>query len=215
MTRQAAQSATFSIRFPTTQPALERLRAEHDEILGTDLEKAASTLSEKPFLLNKLPYTLAVIKETLRLYPPVSSTREGQAGFNIRDEQGRDFPTAGFMVWGIPQAIQRDPAYWPSPDLFLPDRWMVSPDQPLHPVKGAWRAFEWGPRNCIGQELAINEMKIILVLTVRRFTVEPAYEELDRFRKSGPRSVYGERGYQVLRAQPSEDLPCRVRSGMK
>ena len=71
--------------------------------------------------------------------------------------------------------------------------------------------FEFGPRNCIGQELAKVEMKIIMVMTLRRFRFTLAYSEIDgNASVKGVKSVYGERGYQILRAQPSEDLPCLV-----
>jgi len=56
------------------------------------------------------------------------------------------------------------------------------------------------------------EMKIIMVMTLRKFQIKPVYEELDRQKSSGRvRTVYGERGYQIQRAQPSDDLPCRWR----
>lgn len=191
--------------------ALSRVRDEHDQIFGSSVEKATDLIAQSPFLLNQLPYTTAVIKETLRLYPPVSSTRAGEPGFNVKDDQGRQFPTDGFLVWANPQVVQRDPAYWPQPDEFVPERWLAPPDSPLHPVKGAWRPFEFGPRNCIGQELAMIEMKVILVLALRRFDIKPAYDELDK-RQQGRKinTVYGQRGYQIQRAQPSDNLPCRV-----
>ena len=198
--------------------ASDNLRAEHDRVFGSDMhtDSLATKLSSNPALLNRLPYTHAVIKETLRLYPPVSSTREGEPGFNIADDQGRYFPTEGFLVWANPQTVQRDPEYWPRPDEFWPERWLTIRNDPRHPIKGAWRPFEFGPRNCIGQELAVIEMKVVLVMTARRFVVEPAYEELDR-RKGRAKidTVYGERGYQIARAQPSGDLPCRVRSRVR
>lgn len=51
------------------------------------------------------------------------------------------------------------------------------------------------------------EMKIIMVMTLRRFQIKPVYEELDRHKPSGEvRTVYGERGYQIQRTQPSDDL---------
>lgn len=191
---------------------LGRVCAEHDEILGSDLDKTASLITQDPFLLNQLPYTLAVIKETLRMYPAVSSARAGEPGFNVTDDQGRQFPTDGFLVWANCQTVQRDPTYWPRPDEFLPERWLVPPNDPLHPVKGAWRPFEYGPRNCIGQELAMIEMKVVMVMTLRKFHIKPVYEEMDHGRLFGKavRTVYGERGYQIQRAQPSDDLPCRV-----
>ncbi len=191
--------------------ALSRVRTEHDEVFGSDLDETPSVVTQNPFLLNQLPYTLAVIKETLRMYPAVSSTRAGEPGFDVTDDQGHRFPTDGFLVWANSQTVHRDPAYWPQPDEFIPERWLVPPRDPLHPMKGAWRPFEYGPRNCIGQELAMVEMKIIMVMTLRRFQIMPVYEELDRHKPSRKvRTVYGERGYQIQRAQPSDDLPCRV-----
>lgn len=190
---------------------LARIRSEHDQILGSDITKAATLVNQRPSLLNQLPYTVAVIKETLGLYPVVSSTRAGEPDFNVIDETNRRFPTNGFLVWANPQVIQRDPVYWPQSDEFLPERWLVSQEDHLHPIKVAWRPFEFGPRNCIGQELAMLEMKIILVMTVRKFDIQPAYEELDRRDPKGKvKNVYGERGYQIGRSQPSDDFPHRV-----
>lgn len=42
--------------------ALSRIHAEHDEVFGSDLAEAASAVIQNPYLLNQLPYTLAVIK---------------------------------------------------------------------------------------------------------------------------------------------------------
>ena len=191
--------------------ALRHVQDEHDKIFGPHLDEAASQIIKNPALLNQLPYTLAVIKETLRLYPVVSSTRAGEPGFTVRDDLGRQFPTDNFLVWANPQVIQRDPEYWPQPDEFVPERWLVPLDDPMHPVKGAWRPFEYGPRNCIGQELAMLEMKIIMVMTLRRFSIKLAYTEVDgNASTKGIKTVYGERGYQIQRGQPSDDLPCRV-----
>lgn len=189
--------------------ALSRVRAEHTSLIGPDISKTASLITSDPYLLKKLPYTLAVIKETLRLYPAVSSTRAGEPDFNVRDDvTGRLFPTDGFLVWANPLPVHRDPTYWARPDEFLPERWLAMPGDALYPVKGAWRPFEHGPRNCIGQELAMLEIKVIMAMTVRRFEVELMYEETGRAK--GIRTVYGQRGYQIQRAQPSDDLPCRV-----
>lgn len=134
---------------------LHRLRAEHDTIFTTDIAAAPSLISHDPHLVNKLPFTLAVIKETLRLFPAASTTRDGETGYYVVSEDGKSYPTDGCLVWSSHETIQRDPTYWPSPDSFIPDRWLAQPGDPLYPMKGAWRPFEFGPRNCIGQELVM------------------------------------------------------------
>ncbi|MCJ1281249.1 hypothetical protein MMC26_000567 [Xylographa opegraphella] len=192
--------------------ALQRLRNEHDNVFGVGTP-LGSVICDKPHLLNQLPFTTAVIKETLRLFPVVSSTRAGEPGYSVVDEQGRFFPTDGCLVWSIHHALHRDPAFWPQPDAFVPERWLAEPTDPLYPIKGAWRPFKFGPRNCIGQELAVLEIKIVVLMALRRFDVEAAYEEWDLLAgRKGRRTVNGERAYQVLLAQPSDGLPCRVKA---
>ena len=81
----------------------------------------------------------------------------------MNDLEGRSLPTNGYLVWAVSQPLHRDPEYWPQPDSFLPDRWLVPPGDPLYPVKGAWRPFEYWPRNCNGHELAMLEIKVVMV----------------------------------------------------
>ncbi|KAF4634131.1 hypothetical protein G7Y89_g3984 [Cudoniella acicularis] len=160
--------------------ALKKLRNEHDSVLGSDLSTAASVISNNPQTLNQLTYTTSVIKEALRLFPPASSARQGVEGVDIMDDDGHRYPTGNTMVWALHQPIQRNSKYWPNADEFIPERWMVESDDPLYPTKWAWRPFEFGPRNCIGQGLVMNELKVILALTAREFDIKDAYEEFDR-----------------------------------
>lgn len=196
----------------TNPPTLEHIREEHDNVLGRDIDKTSSVIIGRPHVLNQLPYTLAVIKEALRLFPADSSPRRGDRRFSLT-EDGRQYPTEGCMVWTVHQALHRDPRYWPQPDLFIPERWLVPEDDALHPVKGAWRPFEFGPRNCIGQELSILEMKLALVMTIRKFDFSARFEEWEQIhRRSGPKEINGERAYQTLdgTSRPRSGFPCRV-----
>lgn len=195
----------------TNPSSLQRVREEYDHVFGKDLDGTSSMIIQEPHLLNQLPYTLAVIKETLRLYPADSSPRRGDAEFSLV-EDGRQYPTEGTMVWAVLQAIHRDPRYWPQADSFIPDRWLVPRDNFLYPVKGAWRAFEFGPRNCIGQELATLEMKLALALTIRQFDFTPSFREWERIHKKGPSAINGEMAYQTLHGtnRPRNGFPCRV-----
>lgn len=193
--------------------ARARIRAEHDAVFGTDLAAVPSLLSKKPHLINQLPYTTAVLKESMRLFPGASSMRQGIDGIDIADEQGNQYPTSGTMIWILHQALHRNPAYWKRPNEFLPERWLVEPEHPLYPVKGAWRPFEYGPRNCIGQGLVMLELRVVLSLTAREFEIEEAYGDWDRmYPTQKNKKVDGERAYQIEKggAHPANRFPCRV-----
>jgi cytochrome P450 len=199
--------------------ALAKLRAEHDAVFGQDRTRTASLLVESPALLNKLPYTLAVIKETLRLFSVVSSMRMGQEDFILVDSQGRRFPTEYCLVWANHHGLHHNPLYWPRVEEFLPERYLVHEDEngentELRPIKNAWRPFEFGPRACIGTELALAEVKVVLALIARDFTVEEAYAEWDRLNGTkGVKTVDGERVYQIQlgSAHPCDGFPARVK----
>lgn len=209
----------------THKAALVQLRSEHNEVFGTDASPShISTLIEQnPRRLNSLPFTLAIIKETLRLYPPLSIVRDGQPGLTLTDDTGTVFPTEGCKIWVLHSGIQRNPKYFVDPDDFRPERWLAEPGDALYPLKGAWRPFEFGPRTCIGQPLAILEMKIVLLMVARSFEIEAAYsEERTRGVKHGNNSC-GDHGLRRERApyptfgkglatRPSEGYPCIVRA---
>jgi len=192
---------------------LSKVRAEHDTVFGSNAADISSILSSKPQLLNQLPYTLAVVKETLRIYPTVAALRDGQPDFYLSGDDGQRFPTDHCIIWGDHYGTHHNPCHWPHPEEFLPQRWLVPEGDPLYPPKNAWRPFERGPRNCIGQEVALTEIKVMLVLTVRQFDVRDAYEEFDAL-KGNPkgRKVNGQRAYMMGRGggHPADFYPCKV-----
>lgn len=194
--------------------ALTRIRSEHNQVFGEDKSKTAALLEEYPRLLNDLPYTTAVIKEVLRLFPPAATSRQGKPGASIHDDLGTACLTDNVtMIWTIHVEVHRAPKYWPYPDDFLPERWLVEPTHELFPPKDAWRPFEYGPRNCIAQGVVMMELKIILACLVREFEFQPAYDEWDRLHPRKGRKTYrGERAYQMeeAAAHPVEHYPCRV-----
>lgn len=172
--------------------ALAKIRAEYDEVLGPDASQTLARLTENPNLLNQMPYSAAVIKETLRLYPPGATARSGLPGaFLTHPETGQRLPTHGFMLWSCSYLSHRHPAYWERPDDFVPERWLAREGEPLYPRKNAWRPFELGPRNCIGQELAQLELRAILAMTLRDLDFEPAYAP------DAPEAL-GEKAYQNM-----------------
>ncbi|KAK8129115.1 hypothetical protein PG984_010223 [Apiospora sp. TS-2023a] len=185
---------------------LSKVRAEHDDVLGHDFstKHLRQVITDDPTLLNQIPYTLAVIKEVLRLFPPAGSLRAGRPGLVLTDGNGRQYPTENCHLWTLSLAMHHSEQVFVRADEFLPERWLVGPDDPegLHPAqRGSWRSFEYGPRACIGQTLAQLELKVALVMTVRLFDIVPAYDEWDAMhpRKAGNsvKSVDGNRAYQA------------------
>ncbi|KAI1107623.1 hypothetical protein F4804DRAFT_296579 [Jackrogersella minutella] len=89
-----------------------------------------------------MPYMIAVLKETLRIFPPVvvrfASPHRGISS----PETGVRYPTHGFMIHSSVVTLLRDPDYWPDVDSFIPERFMTRDESdPLYPAKNARRPF--------------------------------------------------------------------------
>ncbi|XP_034029939.1 cytochrome P450 4B1-like [Thalassophryne amazonica] len=115
--------------------------------------------------LNKIPYTTMCIKESLRLYPPVP-TMARKATKPITFFDGRTVPEGciiGTNVFGI----HRNASVWENPDVFDPLRFL--PERINSRSPHAFIPFSAGPRNCIGQTFAMNEMKVATALTLKRY----------------------------------------------
>ena len=197
----------------TNPSALACIRQEHDRVLGSDPSDAASILSAKPQITKSLPYTQAVIKESLRLFTPAASTRAGNSSVSLNSDTGAALPTADAIVFMVHVEMHHSPKYWLRADEFVPERWLVDPEHELYPRKGAWRSFEHGPRNCIAQDLVMVELTVVLAMVIRKFEFKECYEEWDQVNLGkGSRRYRGERVYQVEEgaAHPANGYPCRV-----
>lgn len=210
-----ASTISYSLYELSKNPgALSKALEEFDTVFGSDTTQTGAAIKEDPYLINRLPYITAIIKETLRLWAPASTLRRGGPEYFLQHD-GKQYPTDGCVVWPVISALQRDPDLWAQAETFLPERWLVvDENDPLYPPKGAWRPFELGPRNCIGQDLALIESRIILALILRQFIVKPMYEELDS--KSVSQEIKtlpdGEKAYQIMvaTAKPAQGMPVKV-----
>ncbi|KAK9419313.1 putative Cytochrome P450 [Seiridium unicorne] len=173
---------TWAFHYLSKYPnVLEKLRAEHDDVFGSDLNSVPEALGRTPHLLNSLPYTLAVTKEVLRLSPIAATVRKGNPSFFFTGKDGIQLPTDGYALVTATAMMHYHPELWPRVNEFLPERWTVAQDDHLHPSKpGQWRPFEYGTMSCIGQELAMIEIKMVLLFTVRYLDIRPAFEEWDQ-----------------------------------
>ena len=93
--------------------ALDVVRREYDAIFGPDVSLTAKIIAENPHVLQKLPYSHAIIKETLRLYPLGPTIRVGTPGHYLQHE-GQRYPTERFFVSVSTQNFSRNGARWGS-----------------------------------------------------------------------------------------------------
>jgi cytochrome P450 len=113
---------------------------------------------------DELPYTHAVLNETLRLYPP--AWRLARQAL-VDHELGGRAVRAGDHVWVCPYLVHRDERWWPNPDRFAPERWFADADDRRHPA--TFVPFSSGHRRCAGEVVAMREMAAVLAAVVRRW----------------------------------------------
>jgi cytochrome P450 len=122
------------------------------------------------------PLARAVVRETLRLYPPLGFLpRACAAAVTLRDKM----LDVGDTVVVSPWLIHRHRALWDRPDAFDPDRYARSGDRPPahESARVAWLPFGLGPHACPGATDAERQLVTLLGLLAREFAFEPAPRE--------------------------------------
>ncbi|KAI1105049.1 putative cytochrome P450 [Jackrogersella minutella] len=129
---------------------------------------------------NKLTYMLAVIHESLRLFPPVTSGLVRQVPPGGEQVAGR-FVAGGMFVEVQNWAINHSKDNWKDPWVFNPERFLVSTEEAAKAGNklDALQAFSFGPRNCIGRNLAYAEMRLILARIIYDFELKLSDESHD------------------------------------
>jgi cytochrome P450 len=158
----ASTALTFAMYWISKHPEVEReLHREWD----TRLENRYPEWADLP----NLPYTHAVIMETLRISP--STPIQGRSP-EVDHQLGEYTIPAGARVliniWGI----QMDERFFPDPTKFRPERFLD--DQAANMHRYALAPFGFGPRQCPGMALAVAELKVMLVILLRTFHFELA-----------------------------------------
>ena len=152
-----------------TEPSvLHACREEVDRVLSDSVELTNEHLAE-------LPVCEAMIYETLRLYPPAPIfVRQCIHEHTIGSERKLRIP-AGATVIINSHALHRRSDLWSRSLEFDYTRWMRDPKtdlKPKLPHPFAYLPFAAGPRNCIGQNFALLEAKIMLAILVQRCDFE-------------------------------------------
>jgi cytochrome P450 len=143
------------------------------ETTATALAWAVDDIARRPEVLGKilaeiraappggpLPYLDATIKEVLRMRPLAPNiVRRVTAPIKMREY---DIP-AGTYVVICAYNVQHNPAVWDAPEEFRPERFLDKRPDPY-----AWLPFGGGARRCIGQALALLEMRVVLATLLPR-----------------------------------------------
>jgi cytochrome P450 / NADPH-cytochrome P450 reductase len=149
-----------------THPEVEeKLIAEIDSITGGDPEYDLRYDD-----LMAMPYATQVIKETMRVYPPMPVTirrslKDGLLG-RYRIRKG-DIILVGTL------AAQRDPRYWgPNADAFDPEQFAM--EKVVNRPRHAFIPFSIGKRQCMAQEVTFMMLRVVLFEIYRRYQLRLA-----------------------------------------
>jgi sterol 14alpha-demethylase len=143
--------------------------------------------------LRELSMLESVIKEALRLHPPLIILMR-KVNTELRFKQYRI--QAGHMIWVCPPLTQRMPHLFHNPDAFDPDRYSPERHEDKNPM--AYQPFGGGKHKCSGNAFAIFQIKIIFAVLLRHF----------EFTLAAAPATY-EDDYSGMMLEPRR--PCRVR----
>lgn len=119
--------------------------------------------------LAEMRFADAVVKETLRLYPPFPliqrEAQESDVLCGIRIAKGTP-------VYVVPWLVHRNPKYWPDADNFVPNRFLENSSHGDAPNDWLYLPFGRGARMCAGSKLALTELKVLLACAVLGYEVE-------------------------------------------
>ncbi|MCB9661706.1 MAG: cytochrome P450 [Polyangiales bacterium] len=143
------------------QPELMReVRDELDAIYGEDGEVTFQSLRQ-------IPKLEAVVKEVLRLHPPlIVLMREVSQDLRVGDY----LIPKGRMVWASPPVTHRIASLFPDPQRFDPTRY--SPERAEDKNLNAYQPFGGGRHKCSGNAFAIFQIKAIFAVMLREWDFE-------------------------------------------
>uniref|UniRef100_A0A182FZS0 Uncharacterized protein n=2 Tax=Anopheles albimanus TaxID=7167 RepID=A0A182FZS0_ANOAL len=142
----------------------ERLYQEIVHTLGPDYRTVPLTYST----LQNFKYLDMIVKESLRLLPPVSFI--GRRLVEDLELNGVTIPAGTDITIPI-YVIHRNPEVYPDPERFDPERFADESTQRRGPYD--YIPFSIGSRNCIGQRYALMEMKITIIRLLSNYQILP------------------------------------------
>lgn len=122
--------------------------------------------------LPKLNYTKMVVQETLRLYPPFWVI--GREAIADDEVGGVHIPANSILLFNI-HGLHHNSNYWENPEGFDPERFL--PERAKNRLGPAFIPFSIGPRACLGYNLSIMQIQLVLAMVVQacRLELVPGY----------------------------------------
>uniref|UniRef100_A0A672U6I3 CP3AC protein n=1 Tax=Strigops habroptila TaxID=2489341 RepID=A0A672U6I3_STRHB len=148
----------LSYNLATHPDVQQRLQDEIDAYLPN---KAALTYNA----ITQMEYLDMVVNESLRLFPPAG--RLDRVCKKTVELDGVTIPK-GMVVMIPAYTLHRDPAYWPEPEEFRPERFSKENRESFEPY--TFLPFGAGPRNCIGMRFALLVVKVAIVTLLQNFS---------------------------------------------
>ncbi|MFD7597668.1 cytochrome P450 [Kitasatospora sp. NPDC059812] len=170
-----ANSTVWALHLLAQHPDIaDRVRAEVDaarvDATGVNVAEAdraeadATTAAGTSASVDGLELTTRVVREAVRLYSPGwlltrVTTTDTELGAHRLPE--------GTSVIYSPYLLHRQPALFPEPDRFDPERWVG-----VHPQRGPFIGFGAGPRRCVGEQFGMTESVLLLATIMRAWHLE-------------------------------------------
>ncbi|KAI0878449.1 isotrichodermin C-15 hydroxylase [Hypoxylon argillaceum] len=161
----------------TTLSGATYLLLSHPDVLEKLKHEVRSSFTDADEInintVGNLKYMLAILNEALRMYPPVTSGLVRTVPRGGAEIAGH-FTPEGTLVEVQHWSVNHSAGNWADPWEFKPERFLDSTKEALEAGNKleALQAFNVGPRNCIGRNLAYAEMRIILARIIFDFDLK-------------------------------------------
>ncbi len=167
---------TTSTCLQWTLLALARDQAAQQKLFDEISAAFGEGICPDPEVLRKCPFLVNVIKESLRLFPPVLGLPRQALADDVLPYSKVVVPAGSFIDCGFAATHREPTTYGPDACTFRPERW-EDPELEQRVGSCGFIPFSAGPRNCIGKEFAWNEILMLLSLLVRNlnFSFPPGH----------------------------------------
>ena len=195
-------------------PEVERkLFREVSDVLGNRMPVVAD--------LERLEYATMVLQESMRVYPPVWVIPRDAINDDVIG--GYRIP-AGSTILLSPYLTHRHPEFWENPEAFDPERFR--PEQAKERPRHAYFPFGGGPRQCMGADMAMMEMLLIMTMIVQKFRLHlvachreepecildmiPRHHVRATLHRQRCRTEINARAFETSAGTPAGGVPCRA-----